>query len=99
MNFEKKIRVINANIFASSSVRSVSRTDHGADDEGDAAVEVDGALQLVVLVHAGRHLPSVRPSPSHDPSLNLCMIAAHVQTDLALCCSREIGDMHAFSFR
>ena len=58
MNFEKKIRVINANIFASSSVRSVSRTDHGADDEGDAAVEVDGALQLVVLVHAGRHLPS-----------------------------------------
>ena len=66
MNFEKKIRVINANIFASSSVRSVSRTDHGADDEGDAAVEVDGALQLVVLVHAGRHLPSVRPSPSPE---------------------------------
>ena len=52
MNFENKFRVINANIFASSSVRSVSRTDHGADDEGDAAVEVDGALQLVVLVHA-----------------------------------------------
>ena len=96
MNFEKKIRVINANIFASSSVRSVSRTDHGADDEGDAAVEVDGALQLVVLVHAGRHLPS---GPLPPPILNLCRIAAHVQTDLALCCSREIGDMHAFSFR
>ena len=65
-SLKKKFESSNPNIFASSSVRSVSRTDHGADDECDAAVEVDGALQLVVLVHAGRHLPSVRPSPSPE---------------------------------
>ena len=74
MNFGDKIPVINADIFASSSVRSVSRTDHGADDEGDAAVEVDGALQLVVLVHAGRHLPSALslPRPESQPLYDRC---------------------------
>ena len=55
-----------------------ARTDHGADDERDAAEEVDAALQLVVLVHVGRHVAALSLPPS---SLDLHQIAAHVQTD------------------
>ena len=65
---------------SSVCLEAQARTDHGADDEGDAAEEVDAALQLVVLVHVGRHVPDLSLSLSPS-SLDLHQIAAHVQTD------------------
>ena len=44
---------------SSVCLEAQARTDHGADDEGDAAEEVDAALQLVVLVHVGRHVAAL----------------------------------------